>query len=209
MQQPPDEDQPVTDNPRDDTAAGNAFTIDEPPQDADGTRPLKPLRPAPERRPSSAPEQPPPATVLRDAVAAPPEPLWNPLTETNRVRLLPPVEEPPPWRVIFQTVGIAAATIGLDVRQPVLVGRSDPQSEFGPGLDLGPHLAAEQGVSRRHAMLTPDIDHLYLTDLESTNGTWVNGAYLEPGRRHPLATGDQIELGLMRLVVRSVSPLLR
>ena len=46
---------------------------------------------------------------------------------------------------------------------------------------------------------------LYIADLGSKNGTWVNGEFLEPGNRHQLAPSDCIELGLLRLVVRSIT----
>jgi pSer/pThr/pTyr-binding forkhead associated (FHA) protein len=46
---------------------------------------------------------------------------------------------------------------------------------------------------------------LQLSDLGSTNGTWINGAYLEPGQRYPLSSGDKVEVGLLRLIVRSVT----
>jgi len=51
----------------------------------------------------------------------------------------------------------------------------------------------------------PAPEGLYLSDLGSTNGTWVNGQYLEPGVRYRLMPGDRVDLGLLRLIVRTVA----
>ncbi len=55
-------------------------------------------------------------------------------------------------------------------------------------------------VSRQHARIDFVPPRYYLTDLGSTNGTWLNG---EPVRgRRPLHNGDLIELGRQRLRFR-------
>ncbi len=211
MHQPPDETVPPEDHPPDEASGQGAFTVQEPPQAADGTRPLKPPQPRSkaEGKPPVQTDRSLPATVLRQAPETPLKPTWEPIEETGRVRLLPQVPDPPPWRLILQMVGAASSLIGLDVRRPLVIGRADPSGEQQPDLDLSPYHAADEGVSRRHALLIPDHDHLYLADMESTNGTWINGIYLQPGRRYPLAPGDQIEFGLLRLIVRSVARLKR
>jgi hypothetical protein len=150
----------------------------------------------------------PPATVLQKAgggrLDRRPEPPPRPGDETAQVRLIPRTAQPPPWRVIFQTAE-PPATIGLDVRQQMVIGRADPEGTRRPDLDLTPYLSAEHGVSRRHAELVPAPEGLYLSDLGSTNGTWVNGQYLEPGVRYRLMPGDRVDLGLLRLIVRTVA----
>ena len=47
-------------------------------------------------------------------------------------------------------------------------------------------------VSRQHAELRCGVDTFVLTDLNSSNGTYVNGQRV---REHVLATGDQIQVG--------------
>ncbi|NND01293.1 MAG: FHA domain-containing protein [Acidimicrobiia bacterium] len=57
---------------------------------------------------------------------------------------------------------------------------------------------ADVTVSRHHAVFKVDADGLTVTDLGSTNGTYVNG------RRHEtaaLAPGDEVMLGKFHLVV--------
>jgi hypothetical protein len=53
----------------------------------------------------------------------------------------------------------------------------------------------EEGtVSRRHAKVNFSDGTWRIEDLGSTNGTWVNGRRLEPGRPCPLRIGDSVAL---------------
>jgi hypothetical protein len=190
--------------------------IIEPPINPDtDTRPLKPLRvtdePPSDRMPSLRDRRP-PATILREATPtsapdmrriAPPA-----ADDTDRVRLVPRPPEASAWRLILTSQSSKQSTIGLDVRETLTIGRSDPDSAQ-PDLDLTPHLALDHGVSRQHAVLIPAPEALYLVDLDSKNGTWINGIYLTPGERHPLNPGDKIELGLLKLLVKSLAPFSR
>jgi hypothetical protein len=51
------------------------------------------------------------------------------------------------------------------------------------------------GVSRHHARIVYDTDYVYLEDLGSTNGTWLNGERLDEDERRRLHDGDQIIFG--------------
>lgn len=53
-----------------------------------------------------------------------------------------------------------------------------------------------QAVSRDHAVVISILDDAFLEDLDSTNGTLVNG---QPVRKHHLQDNDVIELGKYRL----------
>ena len=56
---------------------------------------------------------------------------------------------------------------------------------------------ADSLLSRRHCRVTRSADGFLLTDLESLNGTFVNG---RPVREHLLADGDRIDAGESRLI---------
>jgi signal transduction histidine kinase len=75
----------------------------------------------------------------------------------------------------------------LPENEPQLIGRS---SEALPVTDTT--------VSRRHAELTPDDGRWFLRDLDSSNGTFVNGTRLRD--RLELSPGDQIRVGSTLLV---------
>lgn len=86
-------------------------------------------------------------------------------------------------------------SLRLDKSEVIMVGRSDPKSDLIPDLDLASYGAAEQGVSRRHAMIKVGEDTLTLTDLDSTNGTYLNGQRLLPNQPRVIRDGDEIRLG--------------
>jgi pSer/pThr/pTyr-binding forkhead associated (FHA) protein len=91
------------------------------------------------------------------------------------------------------------ATIQVPIRPELIVGRSDPQSNSYPDVDLNPYGGLELGVSRRHFRLKREGDQVYIEDLNSMNGIVVNGQKVPPYTLHPLRTGDRILLGKMEL----------
>ena len=68
-------------------------------------------------------------------------------------------------------------------------------------IDLTSFEAFAEGVSRRHAMIKALEDKYVLIDLNSSNGTWLNGERLVPTRPYDLPSGGTIQLGRMKLVV--------
>jgi anti-anti-sigma factor len=58
-----------------------------------------------------------------------------------------------------------------------------------------------RSVSRRHARLERTPDGVYLSDLGSTNGTFLNGRRI-PESRVPVRDGDRLQIGPIRLVVQ-------
>jgi FHA domain-containing protein len=93
------------------------------------------------------------------------------------------------------------ADIALTVQlaDQVFIGRRD--DDFKPGdkldIDLMEYGAREKGISRRHAMLCRISNKLSIVDLNSTNGTYLNGLRLVPERPFFLQDGDEICFGKM------------
>ena len=77
----------------------------------------------------------------------------------------------------------------------VVIGRGDPALENAPDIDLTQDKGAELGVSRHHAILTFQDAQVFLTDLGSTNRTFINRKPLPKGLPHELHNGDEIRLG--------------
>jgi len=77
----------------------------------------------------------------------------------------------------------------------VVLGRNDLASGIVVDIDLS-RVADEPGaVSRNHACIEQEGEYFYLTDLDSRNGTRLNGRKLAPYERERLQDGDAIELG--------------
>ncbi len=66
---------------------------------------------------------------------------------------------------------------------------------FGRLPDLVDHALAVEGLSRRHFRISMDRGRTFLEDLNSTNGTFVNGERLVPYRARQLRGGDEIAAG--------------
>ncbi|MEV0841518.1 FHA domain-containing protein [Actinocatenispora sera] len=78
----------------------------------------------------------------------------------------------------------------------VLVGRASRSRGIDPQIDLtGP--PEDPGVSRSHAMLVRGADGWALVDLDSANGTYLNGSDepIAANRPVPLRDGDRIHVG--------------
>jgi pSer/pThr/pTyr-binding forkhead associated (FHA) protein len=72
------------------------------------------------------------------------------------------------------------------------VGR---KGQSGSDCDIvidGPHL---DRMSERHARLIKDGNAIYIEDLRSKNGTYINGNRLDSGNRYLLKSGDRLILG--------------
>jgi len=108
-----------------------------------------------------------------------------------------------PWRLRLQITGEQHDTIGLQIKEQLLIGRSDGISQ-NIDLDLTPYGAALAGVSRRHAQIIMRNEQLFIEDLASTNHTLLNGFQLEAYRGYQLRDGDELQLGTLRIVIRFV-----
>lgn len=68
--------------------------------------------------------------------------------------------------------------------------------------DLTEYGGYEGGVSRTHAAIQYTYDGILLRDLNSSNGTFVNGKQLYPMQVYLLQDGDYLGFGKMKLRVR-------
>lgn len=146
-----------------------------------------------------------PAYPPPQPVGAPQPPIAAPPIATPPI-VTPPTTPPPPpaARATLMpatlTVQANGASVALPVAAQAVVGRADPVSNVFPDVDLAPHGALENGVGRRHARVFVQAGQVLVEDLDSTNGSFLNGARLAPRQPQPLKTGDELRLG--NLVLR-------
>ena len=55
----------------------------------------------------------------------------------------------------------------------------------------------EESVSRIHAKIEKTDSQYYLVDLNSTNGTFINGQMIFPNEKTKLQPGDRIQFGFV------------
>jgi pSer/pThr/pTyr-binding forkhead associated (FHA) protein len=113
---------------------------------------------------------------------------------------------PAPTHILLQVGGPAGTvtTLGFEIKDRLLIGRVDMETNTAPDLDLTPFGAQDAGVSRRHAAILRLDGALFLQDLNSRNGTKLNGLVLETDHPHPLHDGDTFELGRLGITLRFV-----
>ncbi len=75
------------------------------------------------------------------------------------------------------------------------------ESELIIGRDQAAVTLDDDQVSRRHARLEAAGGEATIEDLDSTNGTWLNGSRLEAGSVRVLLPGDEIRVGKTILAV--------
>lgn len=97
--------------------------------------------------------------------------------------------------ITFQVLdGLERGEVFDQLDPPITIGREDEND-----IRLN-----DERVSRYHAKVQVDDEHVILTDLDSTNGTRVNG---HPVQMHVLQIGDQVLIGRCLLVYGSPTQL--
>ncbi len=89
--------------------------------------------------------------------------------------------------------------LSLDASEELLIGRKDNARGIYPDIDLGLDGGYDAGVSRRHAIISLVNGQCVLQDLESANGTFVNGKQIKPQRPVPINHGDELSFGSLIL----------
>ncbi|MDQ7027015.1 MAG: FHA domain-containing protein [Anaerolineae bacterium] len=107
------------------------------------------------------------------------------------------VLRPNHMRLVFSSM---ASALDIEAKESVILGRLSSGSLVD--VDLTPFHAVDFGVSRQHAMISPDGEGFMVKDLDSSNGTALNGLRLEPNKSYKLHDGDMLFLGRMALTIR-------
>ena len=91
--------------------------------------------------------------------------------------------------------------IEVPVQRDIYIGRTTQSSEVE--VDLEPYNAQVLGVSRKHALIRQFPHKFVLIDLDSTNGSKLNGINIIPRRPYTIKSGDEIQIGgvVMKLII--------
>jgi len=107
--------------------------------------------------------------------------------------------EPPSSRPLMLYVSDGSTPLSIERLNSLVMGRVDPETNNNVDIDLTPFDALNSGVSRKHATLDARQDPPTITDLGSYNGTFVNGERLEAETPQDLHSGDEIQLGRLKM----------
>ncbi len=106
-------------------------------------------------------------------------------------------------KLVLQSIDAnpSSVQVSLLTTDGFVLGRSDSRSSFIPDIDLADFKALEKGVSRRHAVIVHYQEKPHILDLNSINGTFLNGKRLKPDNPYMITSGDQLGLGDLLLSV--------
>jgi hypothetical protein len=96
--------------------------------------------------------------------------------------------------------------LSLTDRNEFTIGRTSKGQAVMPDVDLSPHRAYSQGVSRLHAVIKREAEIALLADLDSANGTFLNGRRLKKNEEAALTNGDVVTLGGLRIQILLKAP---
>lgn len=132
---------------------------------------------------------------MTDAVGMPVEE-WMGNFEDDEVEASTPGTGP---LAISLEIGDVKRSLQIPLTKPIHMGRIDPGGNIFPEVDLTNDGGAERGVSRRHARIMKREQQIYIEDLGSSNGTFVNGQKLMPYFPELLSDGDSLMLGKLQI----------
>jgi len=88
----------------------------------------------------------------------------------------------------------------LPVQETVIIGRkSVSHGNYHLDVDLDFFRALGKGVSRQHLAIIRKDMLVYVSDMNTINGTWLNGQKLTSTDERLLRDGDQLRLGQLRI----------
>jgi len=90
--------------------------------------------------------------------------------------------------------------IYLHFDNELVFGRTSDKEFDDSLLDLTELGGYQMGISRRHAVISRVESGYKITDLGSTNGSWLNNERLVPNKPYKLPSGSQLRFGRMRLL---------
>ncbi len=115
-----------------------------------------------------------------------------------------PTEHAADEDVIVLEIGKHRLVVTVPQGQQVIIGRYHVTNAIQPQIDLTPFGAAAAGCSRLHAAIGHDEAGWWIKDLNSSNGTWINGERAAPLVEYRLAPVSTI--WLTKLDVRVLLP---
>jgi hypothetical protein len=100
-----------------------------------------------------------------------------------------------PTTILVLYVATVSEPLILPQHAQILIGRAGTSGLRQPHVDLTPYHAVNYGVSRLHASLDIRHETVYITDLQSMNGTYLNDLRLSPGQSKIVCNGDTLCFG--------------
>ncbi|MCK6627252.1 MAG: FHA domain-containing protein [Anaerolineae bacterium] len=99
-------------------------------------------------------------------------------------------------------IGDNKREVEIPLNKFISLGRMDPTANIFPEIDLTHDGDLAKSVSRRHLSIYWQNGTIFIEDLGSINGTFVNGCRLAPYLPERLNDGDLLQLGRLLIEVK-------
>ncbi|MEP7287429.1 MAG: FHA domain-containing protein [Chloroflexota bacterium] len=106
---------------------------------------------------------------------------------------------------IVMFIGTHPRPITATVNSQITIGRRNPEAPEGSHVDLSAYDAFDLGVSKVHAAIQRDGDVFEVRDLNSSNGTFINGFPVSPQEPDRIKSGDEVRLANMQIRIYFLS----
>lgn len=116
----------------------------------------------------------------------------RPLPVTIDIQDFEPVEQS---KHILVLIPSSRRRLELTLKNQIRIGRADHDAKIIPELDFTQDQGIENGISRLHAVMQLTKQGVLLTDLDSTNGTYLNKVRIPTQRPVLLQSGDEVRFG--------------
>ena len=127
-----------------------------------------------------------------------------PSDETQPQRSLASKWQSSSWIILLAIGAPTSQYLAIEVKGQLTVGFADPESGVSPDLDLSPFGAQNLGVSHRHLAFLATQAGLHIRDLDSRNGTVLNGFLLDPKMLYKIQQDDVLQIGGLRIALQAV-----
>ncbi len=109
-------------------------------------------------------------------------------------------------RLTLQILPNATRSLRFPHNARILVGRADDAETANDlMLELSHYGGENSGVSRIHAAIHDQNGMVYITDLNSTNGTRINGLTLTADQAYRLREGDELQFGSLTIILTQLA----
>lgn len=98
-------------------------------------------------------------------------------------------------QLMLESTGAVLDVVLPPDTSPLMVGRATSNMEQKIHVNLAPFNGTDLGVSRSHAHIERSGSRVFLRDLGSTNGTFINGDRLKPMHVYEIRHGDELQFG--------------
>ncbi|GEM_PF-1171600 len=100
-----------------------------------------------------------------------------------------------PNYIMLRSISEPEHFLKIEVSPMIVIGRKQSMRDSQVDVDLADFNGSEAGVSRYHAMMLALDSYIYLKDIDSLNGSLLNGKQLMASKEYIITEGDIVAFG--------------